>query len=149
MNPFRYTNFLKPGQWQTVMIADTNYLDASFAASDSPAFYNILNSMINPDEDDVKQLYSRRRLDNFSPGTPCLVKYMDQRFYRAYVVRSSPEFFGEYEVYFVDYGNVWSARPRNMFVIEQHILDMPVAVYLCRLFDADDQTPTKREMVCV
>ena len=147
MNPFKYTNFLTPGQWQTVMIADTNYLDGSFAASDSPSMYNILNSIVDTDHDDVEKMYSRRFLDNFTPGTPCLVRYIDQRLYRAYVLRSSSEIFGEYEVYFVDYGNVWSTLPTNMFVIGKHILDIPVAIYLCKLIDADDRTPNKREMV--
>ena len=129
------------------MIADTNHIDGSFAASDSPTLYNILNSAINTDYDDIEQMYSRQRIDCFEPGTPCLVKYIDQRFYRAFVVRSSTEFAGEKEVYFVDYGNVWSARPRNMYVIDQHILDIPVAAYRCKLIDVDDQTSAKKEMV--
>lgn len=145
MNPYKYERMLKPGKFQTVMIADTNYVDATFAASDSPKMYDILDEKINNDFDDIIEKYSRPRLDDLSIGTACLVKYLDQRFYRAFIMQES-EYFGEKEVYFVDYGNVWSTLPINIYVIDQSILEIPVAIYRCKLIDVDDSTPTKRNM---
>lgn len=83
----------------------------------------------------------------FTPGTACLVLFTDNRFYRAYILRHSLKTEGEVEVYFVDYGNVWSARKNRIFEIEPSLVECPVISYLCRLADVDDSTEEKKKMV--
>lgn len=139
MYPYKYSCDLKVGDYLSVLIIDSNELDASFCVTNKPFYYDQIHK-------EISKMPLPKRLCEISMGAPCLVRYKDKCLYRAVILNSEVNQEDNFNVYFVDFGNVWSANLNDIYMIDKSIFDIPVSVHLCKLENLDN--PINFELVC-